>query len=355
MKITRPGCSKPFEIQWVKRCGIEFIPHPGLMVDLVSGSNPKLRKRIVQDGLVLFPKVGKSTNTLDAISRHFKVYEDDSYLEMYVKILPKTEEVFRVEAGGSAIEYQKMIQKASKFTLKSIPYQFDQGIGWVVIDGPYRDGGTIQLGGAPGRLRLHIRCEENKFEHKEDDIFVNPTLKFEGYANSGTEKYQSVSLMFQRVCKKGTFGIGRKGAPAGHWETRRAGPIMWVIFFIWMIISIPFVLVIWTFKMIWKFLVIGFYWVLIPFLILMVLNLLCTSYPVNSLGFFKNIMARLKGGNSSSQGSKMGSNESEKQVLVDDGMELDTVIGDEDAGGPVVVEKSKHSEGYGTLTDVGDD
>lgn len=60
--INVPSCKKPFQFNWIKKCGMEYVPFPGFMVDLVSGKNPTWRKQIVTDGLVKFPYLPNAKN-----------------------------------------------------------------------------------------------------------------------------------------------------------------------------------------------------------------------------------------------------------------------------------------------------
>jgi hypothetical protein len=56
-------------------------------------------------------------------------------------VLPKTENIFKIEAGNSPLLYQKMIKKATSLKIAPVVQKYDMDIGKVALSGEMLFGG----------------------------------------------------------------------------------------------------------------------------------------------------------------------------------------------------------------------
>jgi hypothetical protein len=75
LTIQPEGCPV-LEFDFVKTCGAEFRPHPGIVMSMMEGNNQNTSKMIVRDGIVLFNR-GSKDRPVDKLLRNFEVDNDD--------------------------------------------------------------------------------------------------------------------------------------------------------------------------------------------------------------------------------------------------------------------------------------
>jgi hypothetical protein len=192
MDIAPPNC-KPFTIKWVKTCGAGFLPHPGLMVDIVEKN---VKKRLVTNGLVMYKKPKQGSKLFDIVSRHYPIHSDKIVLEFYTEITPYLKKVFELDAGKNMNYYSELIKNASNFEVKVPFISYDETLGEIAKTGDFAVGGVVNSQ-TKRILELELKCTG------KEDMFVNLILTL------SNERKNSLGILFQRVC---TSGWGR-GAP----------------------------------------------------------------------------------------------------------------------------------------------
>jgi hypothetical protein len=86
LSITPEGCPT-LEFDYIKTCGAEFKPHPGVTIRMFDGRNsqPLL---IVRDGIVNFAAQSRN-RAVDKFVRNFEIKEDSVLLQMTAEISPE--------------------------------------------------------------------------------------------------------------------------------------------------------------------------------------------------------------------------------------------------------------------------
>jgi len=163
------------------------LPHPGLMVDIVEKGK---RTKLVENGLVLYPKPKNKNKLFDIISRHIRINSDVIELEFYTAISPTLKRVFELDAGPNVKYLGELINNASTYEV-GVPFiSYDETLGEIVKAGDFSVGGVI---GASTRRRINLKM---KCTGKED-LFVNLVLPL------AKERKNSLGVLFQRVCTSG--------------------------------------------------------------------------------------------------------------------------------------------------------
>lgn len=55
LTIQAEGCS-PLIFEYIKKCGTEFRPHPGVVISMVENGNLGSKLEVVRDGIIRFDK-----------------------------------------------------------------------------------------------------------------------------------------------------------------------------------------------------------------------------------------------------------------------------------------------------------
>lgn len=154
--IYPEGCS-PLEFNYIKTCGADFRPHPGIVVDIVEGNNIQAKKMIVRDGIVLFNK-GSKNRAVDKLLRNFEVDNDDIKLTMYSKITPELEKIFKMEAGGNPRLMNKLKHKALHHLLQAPVLSYDESVIQVGASGTFSPTISEISPVSSKTLELKLRC-----------------------------------------------------------------------------------------------------------------------------------------------------------------------------------------------------
>ena len=187
MDVKPPNCPQ-FSLQWIKTCGGDFKPHPGLMIDMDTKTARGISQtlRIVEDGLIMYPHPKQNDKIFDIISKHFKIYSDQIKLSIFCELTPHLLNIFRLESGINKPLYDDFVRSAAKYTIGNPYLEFDEEIGKIIKNGQFKFGGTVSTG-VKGNLELEMKCST------QEDLFVNLVLPL--------ASKQSVSIVFQRICK----------------------------------------------------------------------------------------------------------------------------------------------------------
>lgn len=145
------------EFDYVKTCGAEFKPHPGIVLNMVEGNNESTSKMIVRDGIVQFNKESKS-RPVDKLLRNFEVDNDRINLTMLARITPQLEKIFELEASHNPRLMMKLREKALKHLLLAPVLSYDESIIQVLATGTFHPSVSELTATKPLELNLQLRC-----------------------------------------------------------------------------------------------------------------------------------------------------------------------------------------------------
>lgn len=184
LTIQIEGCP-PLIFEYIKKCGTEFRPHPGVVIQMTVGQYSSTREEIIRDGIIRFDKQS-AKQAVDKIIHNFQVDSDSLHLFISAEIGSELQRIFDLEAGNNQILKARLKEKALFHQMLPPVLSYDESIIQVLATGSLKPGVSDLTPSHPHEFDLQLRCMVKA------DAYINIVFPM--------KDSESISFIIRRSC-----------------------------------------------------------------------------------------------------------------------------------------------------------